>query len=294
MVGPDGQSLFEYSVYDAAKAGFRHIVFVVNDRQDTSEFSSRLESYGDKLKVEFVVQSLAVETKSAKGVDSESSGIVSKEINPSNDGRTKPWGTAHAVLVCRQCIDNPFVVINADDYYGRNNYKTIGRYLLDNCAHPKACALPGYKLDNTLSNSGGVNRGICTVDSKGYLESIREVTNIKYDESMSLCADQSGNQLSLRDDSIVSMTFWGFMPSVFDLLENEFRIFLNGTANLETDEFYLPDMVNLAVRSGMLHVKVFDTSDQWIGLTYADDVAGVRQCLYDLMKAGAYTGMGRL
>ena len=291
-VGPNGQSLFEYSVHDAFKAGFKHVIFVVNDQQDTSQFSARLQGYGDELKIEFVVQSLTVLVKPINIAQTLNENIKVRKNAPTTTVRTKPWGTAHAVLVCREYIHNPFVVINADDYYGQENYKKIGHYLLANCRNPKTCVLPGYRLGNTLSTSGGVNRGICEVDSDGFLESIREVRNISFDQSMSLHADQSDEHLSIKNSSIVSMTFWGFMPSIFNIFENEFQVFLNETSDLGQDEFYIPDTVNLGIKSGLLQVRVFDTSEKWKGLTYAQDVTDVRGFILKLTDAGVYTSMG--
>ncbi len=290
-VGPDGQSLFEYSVYDAFRAGFNHVVFVVSDGQDTSEFSARLKGYGDKLKIEFVVQSLVIPRRSSNGSESWNGKLFSAKINGISSPRTKPWGTAHAVLACREHIHNPFVVINADDYYGQKNYENIGHYLLANRLDPKACVLPGYKLMNTLSSSGGVNRGICSVDSDGYLEFIQEVTNITCDQSLAVHADKSDGDVPVCNDSIVSMTFWGFVPSVFNILENEFQAFVNNTRDLQLDEFYLPDAVNAAMQSGLLRVKVLDTSERWKGLTHTEDTAVVRRFVFELTEAGLYSGM---
>ncbi len=277
-VGPDGQSLFEYSVHDAVKAGFTHVIFVVNDQQDTAGFSKRLNCYGDSLKVEFVVQS-------------KSANISAAKIAQYSE-RAKPWGTAHAVLACRESINNPFVVINADDYYGQRNYKKIRDYLLSNSENSQTCVLPGYRMENTMSSSGGVNRGICQVGLDGYLESIREVKNIQYDQSMKLNYDHCDDHITVENTSIVSMTFWGFVPSIFDLFENEFQEFLNTTADPLQDEFYIPYAVNLGIASGLLRAKVFDTSEQWRGLTYAKDLSEVRGFISHLTDTGVYADVG--
>lgn len=271
-VGPGGQSLFEYSIYDAYRAGFKHVVFVVNDQRDTSDYSSRLAFYGDSLKIDFVVQDLVT-------------GVSNDKINLEEVPRTKPWGTGHAVLVCHAMINNPFVVINADDYYGRQNFKIIGSYLQENKHNPQVCALPGYKLKNTLSRSGGVNRGICSVDPDGYLVSIHEVKNITLDKIMVPRDDQAEN---ISNESIVSMTFWGFHPSLFKLLDNAFQLFLVGSTDLVNDEFYIPEAVDLAINSDVIKVKVFHTSEIWKGVTYAADVADVSDYLSALHDAGFY------
>lgn len=287
-VGPDGQSLFEYSVHDAYKAGFQHIIFVVSDQQDTSEFSRRLQIYGNDLKVEFVVQSLKAFVGGEMFEQPKVADTKNGKSQLSNTVRTKPWGTAHAVLVCREYIHNPFVVINADDYYGFENYQSIGNYLLAHIKNEKTCVLSGYKLENTLSNSGGVNRGVCEVDSDGYLESIREVRNIFLDRSTLLYVDNSDEHVLIDKLSIVSMTFWGFVPAIFDILENEFQVFLNETPDLMQDEFYLPETVNNAIRSQRLHVKVVDTSAQWIGITFAADLPKVKEYFLGLTESGLY------
>ena len=272
-VGPAGQSLFEYSVYDAHKAGFKHIVFVVSADCDVSEYKNRLASYLDELKIEFVVQNLK------KSVPENIS-------NPAIHSRNKPWGTGHAVLVCRQSIKNPFVVINADDYYGRSNFTHIADYLLQNRSDPKACTLPGYRLENTLSHSGGVNRGICSVDSDSYLSSIHEIKNIYLDKHLSLHADESNIHINLN--SIVSMTFWGFHPSFFNLLESTFQTFLNETNDLANDEFVITEPVNQATRSGKIRARVIPTSEIWKGVTYAEDTDEVRKFIAELTEAGRY------
>lgn len=274
-VGPAGQSLFEYSVYDAHKAGIKHVVFVVSAECDVSEYESRLANYRNDLKIEFVVQNLTT-------------GIHSDISNPAVRSRSKPWGTAHAVLVCKQSIKNPFVVINADDYYGRSNFTHVADYLLQNSSDPKTCTLPGYKLENTLSHSGGVNRGICSVDSDSYLSSIHEIKNIYLNRDLSLHADEDESNIDIKLDSIVSMTFWGFHPSFFNLLESAFQSFLNETNDLANDEFVITEPVNQAASSGEVRARVIPTSETWKGVTYAEDTEAVRIFIAELTKAGRY------
>lgn len=278
-VGPDGQSLFEFSVYDAFRAGIKHIVFVVNEQQDTTEFSDRLKHYAQGLKIEFVVQSLRYRSEYFQ---------IQKKLD-----RVKPWGTAHAVLVCREHIQNPFIVINADDYYGPSQFKKIGRYLLDNASNAQCCALPGYRLENTLSRSGGVNRGVCQIDSGGFLESIQEVKNIRRDQTQSLQSNQYQNTVSLSNNAIVSMTFWGFMPSVFRMLDAEFMLFLKSRPDLSEDEFLLPEIINRAIKAKGLSVKMFETLETWKGLTFAEDTTEVRAFISKLTASGLYSDFGQ-
>jgi len=273
-VGTEGQSLFEYSVHDAVQSGFKQVVFVVNEEQDTSVFKHRLDNYGDHLQVDFAVQSLETGTKSSA-------------IDITNLARVKPWGTGHAVLACQELIYNPFIVINADDYYGRENFQRIGQYLLDHANNPKTCALPGYHLNNTLSLSGSVNRGICRVDSDGYLVSIAEIKGITQDTSGLYSANDVKHD-SLADESIVSMTFWGFQPSIFEVLNTGFKSFLSESRDLVESEFYIPDAIDRAVKTGALKVRVFPTSEKWKGLTYAADIDEVRSFIASLAVQGDY------
>ena len=282
-VGPDGQSLFEYSVHDAFSAGFQQVVFVVDAEQDTTVYKERLAGIGDDLKIDFVVQDLTT------GIADQKSDLPDGARNEARSKpRSKPWGTGHAVLVCRDIVTNPFVVINADDYYGRTNFEVIGNYLLDNRHDPQACALPGYRLKNTLSITGGVNRGVCSVGSDGYLTSIDEVKNIYVDDNMSLATDPTESSVVINGDSIVSMTFWGFHPSIFVLYETAFRSFLENTKDLINDEFYIPLVIDLAIRHDVVKPKLFPTTEKWKGVTYADDLDEVKNYLAELTVAGLY------
>lgn len=263
-VGPNGESLFEYSVRDAVSAGFERVVFVVSPHQDTSVYSKRLISYKHRLKISFAVQSIHTSIESRLGAGCQ---------------RTKPWGTGHALLACRQYIETPFVVINADDYYGASNFELVGEFLKRNVSTPDLAVLPGYSLENTLSNTGGVNRGVCSVTGDGYLEAIREYTNISIRSGVvkSDNPPDGFNQISL--DSQVSMTFWGFYPEFFAALELAFSHFLKSAQELNVDEFYIPAAVDFSIRADLLRVKVFPSAEHWLGITYAEDVVKVREYL---------------
>lgn len=262
-VGPNNECLFEYSVREARFAGFNQIVFVVSPQQDTRLFVERLSKYKDSVKISFAVQDNAAEVEA---------------VGESIVRRSKPWGTGHAVLVCRPFIETPFVVINADDFYGAENFERIGRFLKDNISTPHVAALPGYALKNTISESGGVNRGVCAVTKDGYLASIREYTNISVKSGV-VHADNLSQDAALSLDAQVSMTFWGFYPEFFATLKSAFDSFLRLTQNPELDEFYLPSAVEFAIRSDQLRVKVFPSSACWRGITYAEDVSDVREFL---------------
>ncbi|MEM7256880.1 MAG: NTP transferase domain-containing protein [Pseudomonadota bacterium] len=273
VVGPQGQALFEYSVFDAVNAGFNHIVFVVSAQQQTEDFAARLAVYGRQIKLDFVRQSAEL--------------CVEKEVLDSMPGvREKPWGTAHAVLVCQDVINNPFAVINADDYYGRTNFAIVADHLRDYSHDPSMCVLPGYRLNDTLSRAGGVNRGICAINASGYLESVQEAKHITLHEDGLTLVDE--NQTVLAGDSTVSMTFWGFHPAVFELFHNGFRQFLSHTQNILTDEFYIPTVVDSGIRGSQLYAKVLPTAEQWKGITFAEDVKEVRQFLALQTAKGFY------
>lgn len=263
QVGPNGQSLFEYSVHYALNAGFEHVLFVINETQNADQFSNPLKHYGKRLRVEFVVQ------------PSSGTGLETADQD-SAPQRSKPWGTGHAVLVCKERIDNPFVVINADDYHGRDGFIKIGRYLSEHSSNSKSSALVGYTLGNTLSRSGGVNRGVCTVGDDNYLESVYEVMNIKQDRHSSITADATEHPIALTPCSIVSMTFWGFQPELFSIFESAFQKFIKSSIDLVNDEFTIPEVVDMAIRTGTAQTKVLQTSAKWMGITYSQDLAEAR------------------
>lgn len=273
-VGPDGQALFEYSVSDAVEAGFNHIVFVVRDLQQISIYAERLRVFDSRVKLQFVQQTL-------------DSGAPSGFCRRIVSMREKPWGTAHAVLVCRDYIDNPFAVINADDYYGPLNFTEVARYLLENSHDPAMCVLPGFQLKNTLSKAGSVNRGVCDVDSDGYLESVREMRQIHFRDEGTTLIDET--ETAVAGDSIVSMTFWGFHPSIFDLFEKEFERFLDEARDISSDEFYIPVVVDIAIKRSLLRVKVLPTTEQWMGITYPSDVDAVQEFLLRKSVEGDYS-----
>lgn len=263
QVGPNGQSLFEYSVLYALNAGFEHVLFVINETQNADQFLNPLKHYGERLRVEFVVQ-----PSSGTGIE-----IADQDSAPQ---RSKPWGTGHAVLVCKERIANPFVVINADDYHGQDGFIKIGRYLSENSANANSSALVGYTLGNTLSSSGGVNRGVCTVSDDHYLESVYEVFNIKQNNHASITADATEHPITLTPDSIVSMTFWGFQPALFSIFESAFQKFITSSTDLINDEFTIPEVVDKAIRNGHTQTKVLQTSAKWMGITYSQDLEEAR------------------
>jgi len=272
-VGPAGQFLFEYSVYDALLAGFDHLVFVVSESFDNRVISQRLNGYNGQFRIDFAVQTLTACTGSAGAALAQ---------------RNKPWGTAHAVLVTQPYINNPFVVINADDFYGRSNFIAVAGFLREQGSGSKEGVMPGYSLDKTLSESGGVNRGICSVSADGYLLSIHETRNIQMDSNLNIRSDTKAGLFSLNATSTVSMTFWGFQPAVMSLFEIGFSDFLSTSANSADAECYIPDVIDFGLRTNALSVRVLPTSEKWLGMTYRADLDRVVRHLQDLTRTGVY------
>jgi len=251
----------DYSVYDARRSGFGKIVFVIN-RESEGEFRSRIdESIGKQSEVEYVHQDL----------DNLPDGFQVPA------GRAKPWGTAHAVLSCRDAVDGPFAVINADDFYGRTAYESLSEFLQH--SKPKEAGysfcMIGYQLKNTLTEHGYVSRGICSVDPNGNLSEVRERTHIqKFGEVI---------------DSVASMNIWGFTTGLFNELDDRFERFLvESRANPTKAEFYLPELVNQLLGEGKAVVKVLPTSDRWFGVTYKDDLERVREAMKKKIDQGDY------
>lgn len=274
-IGPSGEIILDYSVYDARRSEFGKIVFVIN-RESEGEFRSRIdESIGIHCEVEYVHQDL----------DNLPDGFQVPA------GRVKPWGTAHAVLSCRDVVDGPFAVINADDFYGRTAYKSLSEFLQR--SKPKKAGysycMIGYLLKNTLTEHGYVSRGICTVDPNGNLCEVRERTHIqKFGEVIKYTVDGK-DWIVIPPDSVASMNIWGFTTGLFNELDDRFERFLvESRANPTKAEFYLPELVNQLLGEGKAVVKVLPTSDRWFGVTYKDDVERVREAMKKKIDQGDY------
>jgi len=241
-VGPGGETIMDYSVYDAIRAGFGKVIFVIRCNFRL-EFEKRIkERYGSAIEFGFVEQEL----------DNIPEGFI---INPE---RTKPWGTGHAVLVAAEFIDTPFAVINADDYYGQKSFEVLGAFLKEQWDNTGEYCMVGFYTSNTLSESGSVSRGLCTVDSNGYL------TNV------------------------VSMNMWGFTPDLFKEGMSLFENFLKENIDELKSEFYIPYVVNKILESGKARCKVLNTPDKWFGVTYKQDKEKVITKIGDLVKKGIY------
>lgn len=271
-VGPNGETLLDYSVYDAIQSGFHHIVFII--RRDIEEaFRETVGNrYRDNLEINYAFQEL-------------------DDLPPgfSASNRRKPWGTGHALYAARNSVSGCFAVINADDFYGRDAYTTLAAYF-DKTASGKEMpmAMVGYPLINTLSRHGSVNRGLCT-SRDGQLRGVEEITSIiEVTEGGLLGTNSFGDRIALDPASLVSMNFWGFSDRIFPRLEKHLSDFLGQAGNSETAEFYIPSFVDDVIRRENIPCKVLETCGSWFGVTYPADKSLVRDEIHELIKAGVY------
>lgn len=267
--GPGGETIMDYSIYDAIRAGFGKVVFVI--RKDFEQnFKSICEpKLNGRIKTEYVDQDL---TDFTNGFE------IPKE-------RTKPWGTAHAVLCAGDVIKEPFAVINADDFYGRDAFEKAAKFLTAEVAPNKYCII-GYELSKTLSENGTVSRGVCEVNAAGELMSINERTKI-YRENDKIIYEESDSKHEVPENSKVSMNFWGFDPSVFSFIEKLFQQFLKDSINDPKAEFFIPIIGDAFIKNGGI-IKLIPTSAQWFGVTYKEDAATVKKDIQNLVDGGEY------
>ncbi len=272
-MGPGGETMIDYAVLDAMRAGFGKIVFVIR-RDFEAEFREKIgRRYEDKIQVVYAFQDL----------HDLPQGYAVPE------GRTKPWGTAHAVRAARDVIAEPFAVINADDFYGREAYSQMAEHLKA-IKDPASLSLSmvGYVLENTLSPHGTVNRGICEIE-QGFLQGVEEFTDIGIDPDAQLRgAGLDGERVALQADAIVSMNFWGFSPALFPHLEAGFEDFLAEHGREMKSEYYLPTLVDQLIRDGRADCPVLKTDSPWFGVTYPADKARVVESIAKLTEAGIY------
>lgn len=275
-VGIHDEIIMDYSIHDALEAGFNKIIFVI--RKEIEQDFRFVIGY----RVEKICHQHGVQVQYTFQCLADTPIYV-----PVN--RTKPWGTGHAVLAARQLIDGPFVVINADDYYGKTAFSLAYNYFLNNSLRNSLnICMVSYVLENTLSRYGGVTRGICEVDENGFLMEISETKNI--------CETTTGVQADgklLNPKSLVSMNMWGFTPEFIPILNQHFCAFLKNTcsADCQEAEFLLPDCIERLLQQEKIKVKVLHTADKWFGITYQEDKAAVRDCLRELVRKGIYKEM---
>ena len=271
-VGPSGETIMDYSVFDAIRAGFGKIVFVIRHDFEEDFRQKVLSKYENHIPVELCFQDL----------NALPDGFTCPE------GRTKPWGTNHAVLMGKDHINEPFAVINADDFYGRDGFAVLGKALTEMAGKQNDYCMVGYRVGNTLSESGTVNRGVCTTDAEGYLTTVVERTGIAAEAEGIVFIDENNQKQSLEANAPVSMNMWGFTPDYFDYSEEYFINFLKEFGQEMKSEFYIPTMVNYLINNGTAKVKVLDTTSKWFGVTYAEDRPDVVAKLQSLVEAGEY------
>ena len=263
-IGPNGETIIDYSVYDAVKSGFSKVVFIIR-REFEKEFKERIsDQYAGKIQVEFAFQELQALPY----------GFTCPE------GREKPWGTGHAILSALDLISGPFVVINGDDYYGRESFKVVSDYYREGADQ---FSMVAFQLDKTLSIFGGVTRGLCTV-KEGKLDTIIETENLQKTEN----GISSDRDIALDGTEPVSMNMWGFTPVLFDYLKDMFVEFLNEYGTELKSEFLIPSVINDLIQSGREQVHVLRSNSSWFGVTYQEDKPYVMGEIQKLINAGAY------
>lgn len=271
-LGPSGETIMDYSVYDAIRGGFGKIVFVI--RKDFEEDFRRLvlSKYEGHIPTEVVFQS----------IDDLPAGFEC----PAD--RTKPWGTNHAVLMAKDVIKEPFCAINADDFYGRDCFAVMGRFLSGLPDGAKnTYSMVGFRVANTLSENGKVSRGVCEVNAKKHLTTVVERTEILRRDGK-VCYKDGENWVSIADNTPVSMNVWGFTPDYFTYSEEYFKEWLKDNLETPKSEYFIPLMVNKLINDGTATVEVLDTTSKWFGVTYAEDRQGVVDKIRQLVDAGEY------
>ena len=269
-VGPSGEAILDYSVFDAIRGGFGKVVFII--RKDfEAEFKEKVGSkYEGMIPVDYCYQDL--------------NDLPGDFKVP--EGRTKPWGTAHATRSARTVVNEPFAVINADDFYGRDAFAKLGAFL--SAAQPMQFAMVGYKLDLTLSENGSVARGVCEVAEDGSLKSVTEMTKLVRAGDVAENREDELNPVKVPLDARVSMNLWGFTPELFTELERRFPLWLAENGTKEKSEWYIPFVVDELIREGKASCKVLPTESSWFGVTYRDDKPYVMAEIKKLVDAGEY------
>jgi UTP-glucose-1-phosphate uridylyltransferase len=269
--GPGGETIMDYSIYDAIEAGFKKVVFII--RKDFAEdfkniFEPKLKG---RIETEYVYQ--------------EMDAYLGEFSVP--EGRTKPWGTSHAILCARNAVTAPFAVINADDFYGKDAFTKAHSFLVNEC-NEKTFALIGYELGNTLSENGSVSRGVSEVDGNNNLVQIVERLKVYEKNGKIVYEEGDGSKHEIPESFKASMNFWCFHPSLFDFLEKEFSEFLKQNINNPKAEFLIPHSADRFIKTGKGVIKVIPTAAQWFGVTYKEDAPVVQRKLDALVKDGAY------
>ncbi len=268
--GPNAETIIDYSIYDAIKAGFGKVVFIIKEEyveNFKAIFDAKLKG---KIETDYVFQNFDLKQY---GIDIEIE-------------RSKPWGTAHAVLAARHAIKEPFCVINADDFYGLDAYEKMVKFLTEEVTDSNYSMI-GYEINKTLSDYGSVSRGVCKVSGDGYLEEIIERTKVLH-EGDTIVYEEDEKQYPLSLDTRVSMNFWGFTPEMFKISEELFRDFAHENKNNPKAEFFIPLVADSLINSETADFKVVPTDSKWFGVTYKEDKPIVQACIDQLIKDGVY------
>ncbi|MBE6237104.1 MAG: nucleotidyltransferase [Bacteroidales bacterium] len=280
-LGPNGETIIDYSIYDAVEAGFGKVVYIVREyfKQDmidavNKKYGNVTCPDGEPLKFEFVTQEL-------NKIPSQFT------LNPE---REKPWGTAHAVLMGQDVINEPFAVINGDDYYGKESFKILADWLIAHEGKSGEYALVGFELDNTLSESGAVSRGIGTADQTGFLTNVAEHHKIAREEDGKIYGENSvtGEKIELADKALCSMNMWGFTPDYFDKSKETFVSFLENHGNELKSEFYIPYAIDCIIKAGTGKCELLSTPSRWFGVTFKEDRPGVVAKFQEFADKGIY------
>jgi len=270
-VGTRGETIIEYSIFDAIEAGFGKVVFVIRkdfEKAFRAQFEPKLAG---RIAVDYAFQEI-------------NSPIEGIEKLPN---RPKPWGTGHAILIAEKVVNEPFTVINADDYYGRSGYEMMANFLANRC-NPSHYAMVGYRLKNTLSDFGSVSRGLCQIDEQHYLTDVVERGNVRRNGKGVFCDDENGTKILLGEDNWVSMNIWGFHPNIFQHLKRQFRDFVEANYLNPQAEFYIPFAVNDLVKEGKIKLSVLPNHEKWYGVTYREDRPVVQEAFAGMTAAGKY------
>ncbi len=272
-LGPNGETIMDYSIYDAVRGGFGKVVFVIRHSFEADFRDKIIKKYQDVIPVEIVFQELD---------------YLPEGFRPDPE-RVKPWGTNHAVLMGKDVIKEPFAVINADDFYGRESFKILADYLSGLEGKQNDYCMIGYRIGNTLSESGSVARGICVKDGNECLTSVVERTYIVRDTDGEIkYRDENEKMVAVEENTPVSMNMWGFTPEYFKYSEDQFVDFLKENKGNIKAEFFIPLVVNNLIVNGTAKVKVLDTPSKWFGVTYAEDRPSVVAKIHELIQQGEY------
>lgn len=271
-IGPSGEVMMDYSIYDAMRAGFDKVVFIIRKDIENEFKSLYAKKLDGKIEYDFVNQDFDKLPGSFNKMD------VSH--------REKPWGTGHALWCAKEAINEPFIVINADDFYGKNAFETIYEQIHN--SSPRLAFMVGYYLKNTLSEHGTVSRGVCRTNEEGYLKYVKECTRIARNSNGTITFLENEKENELPEDSVVSMNFWGFHPSMFQYHEEYLLEFLQENASDPKKEFYIPFVVNELIQKHSIKVQVLESTAQWFGMTYKEEKQVVQQRIKQLVDQNVY------